>query len=622
MNKPDLSQMRQMNRAATFNRDSVNVENRTVEVAFSSEAEVERWFGKEILRHDAQACDLSRLNDGGAVLFNHAWSSQIGVVERAWLDSDKKGRALIRFGNSALANEKFQDVQDGILRHISVGYSVNDMTCDNPEADWDDRRYIVTDWQPYEISLVTVPADTSVGVGRNADLNLNQLNQQPIQTQTQGNRNMDKDQNPNPTVTVTDNKNPNDTAERGIQTERERVAELIAIGQAYAAYGGERMAADAIRNGHGKEQLQAKLLEAMRTQPTATDYEIGLTEKEQKQYSLARAIHAAASGDWSDAGFERECSQALAQQTKSTVRGFLVPMDAMVRAASNYTVGNPASAGNLVATDFRPQNMIEQLKEKMLLTRLGATYLDGLVGDVSIPKVLKGHTYTWINEDGSAETSAAEFGQVPLKNKTISGRTQLSRKLLQQSSIAIEAFARNSLLDAIAEGVDIAAFTGTGSGAQPRGILSTTGIGAVTSGGKIEWEHIVDLETAVDDALSAGDNMAYITTRGVRGVLKKTPHKANTMGYLWDGDGKTLNGHTAYASGRIPKTLGNGSQHGMLFGDFSQLLIGSWGVLDLLVDPYSSSETGAVKIVAFQDVDFAVRHAQAFAAIKDITIAA
>ena len=616
--KPDLNELKQLNRSATFQRESVDVEKRMVEVAFSSEAEVERWFGKETLSHDAKACDLSRLNDGGAVLFNHRWDSQIGVVERAWIDSDKKGRALIRFGNGALAQEKFQDVQDGILRHISVGYSVNDMTCDNPEADWDDRRYIVTDWQPYEISLVTVPADTSVGVGRNAENLINQqFNQQII---SQGNRNMDKDQNT--TATVVDNIDPNNTAERGMQTERERVAELIAIGQAYADYGGERMAADAIRNGHGKEQLQQKLLEAMRTKPTNTNHEIGLTPKEQQQYSLARAIHAAASGDWSQAGFERECSQAMAQKmTGYTVRGFLVPMDALTRAASNYTVANNASAGSMVDTEFRPQNLIGLLQERMLLTRLGATYLDGLVGDVSIPKVLKGHTYSWINEDGSADASAAEFGQVPLKNKTISGRTQLSRKLLQQSSIGIEAFARNSLLDAIAEGIDVAAFTGTGSGAQPRGILNTTGIGAVSTGGTVAWKHIVELETVVDEALAKGDSMTYITTRPVRGLLKTTPHGANTHGYLWNTDGNTLNGYPAIASGRIPKTLGNGSQHGMLFGDFSQLLVGSWGVLDLLVDPYSSSETGAVKIVAFQDVDFAVRHAQAFAAIKDITIA-
>lgn len=155
----------------------------------------------------------------------------------------------------------------------------------------------------------------------------------------------------------------------------------------------------------------------------------------------------------------------------------------------------------------------------------------------------------------------------------------MSRQLLQQSSIGIETFACNAsldaILDAIAEGIDIAAFTGKGTGAQPRGILNTIGIGAVSTSGTITWKHIVALETAVDDALAGSDGMAYVTTRPVRGLLKTTPHTVNTLGYIWDANGNMLNGYTAIASGRIPKMLGNGSQHGMLFSDFSQLLVGS-----------------------------------------------
>lgn len=191
--KPDKAQMQQMSRFAVFQRESVDVEKRTVEVAFSSEEPVERWFGEEVLSHAAGAVDLSRLNDGGAVLFNHGWSDQIGVIERAWIDADKRGRALVRFGNGAKAAEKFQDVQDGILRHISVGYRVEDMVLDNPDADDEDYRYIVTRWMPYEISFVTVPADPTVGVGRSAEPFIeNPVNPTP----EKGNRNMDKNQIP------------------------------------------------------------------------------------------------------------------------------------------------------------------------------------------------------------------------------------------------------------------------------------------------------------------------------------------------------------------------------------------------------------------------------------------
>ena len=92
--KPDKAQMQQMSRFAVFQRESVDVEKRTVEVAFSSEEPVRRWFGDEVLSHAQGAVDLSRLNGGGAVLFNHDWDDQIGVIERAWIDADKRGRAL------------------------------------------------------------------------------------------------------------------------------------------------------------------------------------------------------------------------------------------------------------------------------------------------------------------------------------------------------------------------------------------------------------------------------------------------------------------------------------------------------------------------------------------------
>lgn len=103
--KPDKAQMQQMSRFAVFQRESVDVEKRTVEVALSSEESVRRWFGDEVLSHAQGAVDLSRLNDGGAVLFNHDWDDQIGIIERAWIDADKRGRALVRFGNGTKATE-------------------------------------------------------------------------------------------------------------------------------------------------------------------------------------------------------------------------------------------------------------------------------------------------------------------------------------------------------------------------------------------------------------------------------------------------------------------------------------------------------------------------------------
>ena len=367
--KPDKTNMQQMSRFAVFQRESVNQENRTVEVAFSSEEPVERWFGMEVLSHDAGAVDLSRLNDGGAVLFNHDWDDQIGVIERAWVDADRRGRALVRFGNGAKAAEKFQDVQDGILRHISVGYSIANF---EEEVSDGSRTFTATRWQPYEISFVTVPADPTVGVGRMSE----RPEEKPVNlTLEEGNRNMDKTQNI-PAV-AEDN-----TAERGMQNERARVSELLAIGRSYAAHGGIEAAEKVIAEGGGEAQLRAAIMDNMRTQPVMTAEEIGMTAKEQRVFSLLRAMSAAAPGKWDKAGLEREVSEELEKRHGRAAAGFFVPTDLIARA---YSKGNAANGGNTVANEFREDLFIELLRNRLAVAQLGATVLDGLVGDITIP---------------------------------------------------------------------------------------------------------------------------------------------------------------------------------------------------------------------------------------------
>lgn len=624
-NKPDKADMQNMSRFAVFERETVNTENRTVEVAFSSEEPVKRWFGDEVLSHAPGACDLSRLNDGGAVLFNHAWDKHIGVIERAWIDSDKKGRALIRFGNSARAVEKWQDVQDGILRHISVGYRVNDMALDNPDADYDDYRYIVTSWEPYEISFVTVPADTTVGVGRS---NTPEVTQLPVEPETQnpepvekGNRNMDKTQN-KPAVVPAE---PNDTAERGMQAERSRVSELLAIGRAYAAHGGIEAAEKVIASGGNEANLRAVIMENMKTPTTVTSDSIGMNATEKREFSLLRAMEAAATGKWEKAGLEREVSAELEKQHGRSATGFFVPTDLMARA---YSKGNAANGGNTISTDFRDDLFIDLLRNRLATAQLGATVLDGLVGDITIPKQLTGNSVTWVDENGQANDSNATFGQIGLKPKTVTANTELSRKFMLQSSLSAEQFARNELLQAMMLGIDLAAINGSGTSNQPTGILNTSGIGAVaigTNGGSLTWQHIVALETSIAAANADLGNLAYLTNTKVRGALKTTLKSEGVSGYIWQDGDTPLNGYRCAVSNQVPSNLTKGSAAGkcspLIFGNWADLMIAHWGVLDVIVDPYTKGKQGAVVITVLQDVDIAVRNAESFAAVKDIVTA-
>lgn len=623
--KPDKAQMQQMSRFAVFQRESVDVEKRTVEVAFSSEEPVERWFGDEILSHAAGAVDLSRLNDGGAVLFNHDWDDQIGVIERAWVDADRRGRALVRFGNSAKAAEKFQDVQDGILRHISVGYSIANF---EEEVSDGSRTFTATRWQPYEISFVTVPADPTVGVGRSAEPFIeNPVNPTP----EKGNRNMDKNQTPTtvetpaaaiPAVAATDT---NNTAERGMQNERARVSELLAIGRSYAAHGGIEAAEKVIKEGGNEAQLRAAIMANMQTKPTVTAGEIGMTDKEQREFSLLRAMSAAATGKWDKAGLEREVSEELEKRHGRAAAGFFVPTDLIARA---YSKGNAANGGNVIENDFREDLFIDLLRNRLAVAQLGATVLDGLVGDITIPKHLTGNTVQWVYENGSASESNATFGQMSLKPKTITANTELSRKFILQSSLSAEQFARSELLKAMMLGIDLAAINGKGTSNEPTGILNTAGIGAVeigANGGAPEWEHIVALESAIAAANADIGDLAYITNARVRGLLKTKLKADGVSGYIWQDGATPLNGYRCAVSNQIPSNLTKGTAaikcSPLIFGNWSDLMIAHWGVLDVIVDPYTKSTAGAVRITTLQDVDIAVRHVESFAAIKDIVAA-
>ncbi|MDD5212244.1 MAG: HK97 family phage prohead protease, partial [Sulfuricurvum sp.] len=150
-----------------FEIRAVSEENRTVELSFSSEEPYERYWGIEVLDHSPTSVNLSRLNNAAPLLLDHDTRNQIGVVESAAISSERKGVATVRFSRSERGDEVFKDVVDGIRKNVSVGYQIEEMLLES--RDGDTETYRVTKWMPFEVSIVSVPADTSVGVGRSHD---------------------------------------------------------------------------------------------------------------------------------------------------------------------------------------------------------------------------------------------------------------------------------------------------------------------------------------------------------------------------------------------------------------------------------------------------------------------
>lgn len=351
------------------------------------------------------------------------------------------------------------------------------------------------------------------------------------------------------------------------------------------------------------------------------DAHLGMSDSDLQQYSMVRAMRAAAKGDWNEAGLEKEASDAYAKRVGIDPQGFWVPQDVLEK--RDLTVGTTTAGGYLVDTDLQPQSFIEMLRNKMVLRAAGAQFLGGLVGDVAIPKQTAGGTGYWVVESGSPTESQQTVGQMALTPHTLGAFTDISRKLLKQSSLDVEMFVRNDLASIIAIAIDLAGLHGTGADNQPTGVAATSGIGSVaggTNGLAPTWAHIVSLETevAVDNADVGA--LAYITNPKVRGKLKTTAVGTDQR-MVWEKGPDPLNGYPAHVSSQVSSTLTKGGSgavcSAIFYGNWADLIIGMWGGLDILVDPYTGGTAGTVRVVALQDVDVAVRHAQSFSAMLD-----
>lgn len=617
-----------LSREFTLDRAAVDEEARTVSISFSSEYPVERWFGNEILDHSPSSVNLGRLQDGAPLLLGHDWRDQIGVVETASVGADKIGRATVRFGKSARAQEIFQDVVDGIRSKISVGYRIDEMVLEKQDKEKGDT-YRATRWTPHEISIVPVPADPSVGVGRDmgeeTDIIVRGL---PGEDTTRKEEAAMPEGTNTPTLSVEDVR----------KEEIARIREITALGE---KCGCPEDAKRFIEDGKPADQFRSYVLEnkwgkeanAIREVNEAP--EIGLNDKEKREYSFLRALNAAATGNWSGAGFERECAEAVAKKLGKEARGFFIPHDVLGFGGQRdyLSVGLTNHTGEkTVATDLLAGSFIEMLRNSMMVRQMGCRVMAGLVGDIAIPRQTGGATAYWLTEDANATGSIQTFDQLTMTPKTVAGMTEVTRKLLQQSSIDVEALVRQDLATTLALAMDVTALHSDGTGNKPKGITGTSGIATVAigaTGGAPTYEHIVKMETevAIDNALFG--SVGYLTNAKVRGKLKTT--FINTTGGetpVWQrgmGDGwGELNGYRAGVSNQVKSDLTKSSGSALsaiFFGNWSDLVIGMWGGLDVMVDPYTGSASGRVRVVMFQDSDLLIRHPESFSVILDAATA-
>ena len=304
------------------------------------------------------------------------------------------------------------------------------------------------------------------------------------------------------------------------------------------------------------------------------------------------------------AKIEREQAM-LAERAGKPAKGVYIASELFEQRAAMTT----GTAATVAPESFRPDLFTSALTNSAIVSRLGATTLTGLTGDVIIPRETGSPNVGWVNEDEALPTGNASFDSMTLTPHHVGTITELSRQLLQQSSPQVEGLVRQMLSRNVALEIDRAAIAGSGAGAEPLGLLNDSNVPEVAYATDLFTTTANMISTA--DVANVGDGRAFLSTNGVRLVAMLER----------DADGhpiplsETFHGEQAFFTNQAPNDLGAGDdEHGLLYGDFRDMLIGIWSQLDILVNPFAETaySKGNILVRAMATVDFGVRRPASF----------
>lgn len=602
---------------------------RALKMAASSDIELERWFGVEILDHSERAVDMSRFDaDAVPFLFNHDWNQPIGIIKRAAL-VDGRLEAEAELFDTDRGREVAKMI-DGGLRNISVGYEVQAIT------EIRDGAYRVDQWQPFEISFAPVPADYErVGIGRNASgpefkpVRITRAKHETASTaDVKGGPEVDDNKTAPAAETAEPVKAHIETRELSgpsldfAEIEKKRKASIIELGRANNI---DPENIDYwIQRGYNMDQVAEDLIKILteRGKSDAAPARIGMSRKEVNEYSVMKAIRAAQSQNWRHAGLELEAHRALMErdnlQPKSDNSVF-IPMDVQARTP---TYGqrqardfNVAGAPNLVGTDHLAGSFIDLLRNASVAMRMGATRLTGLRGNVAIPKLTAGATAYWLASETTAITeSTPTVGQLAMSPKNVAAFVEVSHQMMQQGDPSAEAMLLSDLAQQVAIAADAGALAGDGTGGAPTGITNTAGIGAFT-GTALDYAAVLDAQVDVVKANAMLGGLGYVFDPDTTAKLMTRVKFSGTASPIWAGNILETNdcaGLRGMTSNQVAANSG-------IFGAWATLVMAEWGVLELAVNPNQNFAAGTTGLRAWYTMDVGLRYAGAFSATSGVT---
>lgn len=650
-------------REIPITREAINEQDRTVEMSFAAGANVARWWGIEHLNMQPKCVRLARWKDNAAFLMNHDPSDQRGVILNGRLDADAVLRGTVKLSRNQSGEELLKDMLDGIRTKTSIGYEIHNVRELKPEEMTEEQKqlaleygcsvYDVNDWEPFEGSSVYAGADPKVGLGRNLDVD------KPLSpiTQQRGKTMPEETTTPQSIIIREAAKPPTQDEINARKAQNKTEIEAVAERFKGRVKNMSELAKDAIDLDITVDEFNLRVYNNLHDgKPMNSDSEIGMSEREKQSYSFNKLIDALSNPNDAKkqeaAAFELECSRETLKKEQRTLKsvqmpgvkggiGAAIPVEmlrsranpahvpietirALISGRRDLLVGTGSIGGNLVATDFMASSFIDVLRNRTTVIELGAQLMPGMVGNIAIPKRLTGASFTFVAEGSAVSESTPTFGLTTGVPRTLGGFVDISRKMLIQSTPEAEALTRDDMIQGMRRAVDSAAISANGTAPNPTGIIYVSGIGATTGGAQgaaPTWANITELEreVAIDNAdLGA---LAYLTNAKVRHALKNTVKSTSAAhGFIWEGNSDPLNGYRVGVTNQVPSNLTKGTTTGesaIIFGNFNDLLIPMWSGLDILVDPYTASTTGTVRVVCMQDLDIMVRHAESFAAMLD-----
>lgn len=598
-------------------------------VSLSSETPIKDWpwAPPNVLVHEKAAIDLDGVAERGLPLFvNHdAYSleSMVGRIVNVRLER-KRLVGDLRFSQANPEAAMVRDmVDEGTLTDMSIrAEPIKIEKTEGSDGRTESVRWMR--WRPIEASVVGIGADRAVGIGRtNKNLSTQTANpaeiKEPKVAEDIAAAGASAERSNGAAQAVVIQAGQQQEHPNAVQMERDRRAFVENMCRANKFE--EKYQDHWIRSGLSIKQISDDMLMIMeergKTNPQSAS-KLGLSRAETQQFSFLRAIHACAEKDWSKAGFELECSRAVAQKLGrvSEPTKFFVPYEILQREVPtvqrDLTTASPGGGGYLVATEN--QGFIEILRNRSVAFRMGVRRLTGLQGNVTVPRQSGAATPVWLTTESSTATESTQaFTQMALTPKTVSAYTEISRLLMLQSSPAAEGIVTDDLAQVVAIAADLSVLSGSGASGQPLGITNTSGVGSV-SGTSLAYPGILEFQTDVATSNVQPVRGGYVTTPAVAGLLMARARFSNTdtplwVGNIWDGQ---MAGFPAMSSNQMATAT-------QVFGDWQEAVVGEWGVLEVDVNPYANFQAGIIGVRALYSLDVGVRRAFAFSVATSIT---